>query len=196
MLTGGFYGIFIRIIYKGKRFINMDLEESLLALKSGEAEALGSVYDLTKCLVYSCAFALVKDHFAAEDLMQETYLKIRQNIPGYKSKGTGKAWICRIVRNLALDQKRRNKKTVPIAGYENTLAGSENKTKQEFDDIIETAKEILDGQELEIILLRTVGDLDHKEISDVLKLPYATARWKYANAVEKLKKHLERRDNP
>ncbi len=68
-------------------------------------------------LLYACmgktmlfvAKGIVKDTFAAEDVVQESFLKIVKHIAKYKKGTNGYAWVCRIVRNTALNALKANK---------------------------------------------------------------------------------------
>ncbi len=173
----------------------MELEKQMTALQGGESGALAAIYDLTRGAVYAAAFTVLRNHFFAEDIMQETYLTVYRKIALYRPNGTAKAWICRIARNLALDEKRRQKREVSFSFYEDIPDSAESPdTGREFDDLIETAKRVLNKKELEVVLLHTVGDLEYTEIAKIIKRSYATVRWQYAEAVKKLKKYQSKED--
>ena len=62
-----------------------------------------------------------------------------------------------------------------------------------FDDmpIFRIAKEILNQEELEIVLLYVVSGYKHREIADMLDKPLGTILWTYNNSIKKLKKAVE-----
>lgn len=168
----------------------MDLEQLMLDLKYGNQQALSEIYEETKNSVYFTIYSVLKHKENTEDVMHDTYIKILTNIHKYESKGMSKAWVCRIARNLALDTYRKHKKTLPLAKYENTLVADEKKDNA-YQDTIEIAQKVLTENELEAVLMYAAGGLSHKEISEILKKPYATVRWNYSNSIGKIKKYIE-----
>ena len=64
------------------------LDEFLTKLKRGDNEAFDEIYHLTKRGVFSLVLSIVKNPYVAEDLMQDTYLKIKEKIYFLKGNDT------------------------------------------------------------------------------------------------------------
>lgn len=171
----------------------MDLDELMLELKKGDQRALVEIYSETKRAVFSVAYGISNSKFDAEDVMQDTYLKICGSINLYAQGTSPKAWICRIARNIAIDKYRKNKRNV---SFDEAFMGvpTENKTEEnaEADDILRIARELLNDTEYQIIYMHTIGDMQHREIAKVLEMPHATVRWNYSQGIHKLKKKLKK----
>lgn len=136
--------------------------------------------------VYSFVFRLVQDKDLAEDITQETFIKVWKKIDDSKNV---KAFLFTVARNLAFDHFRKNK-----AEY--------------FDDEMEVpdsgplAPEILDNEEiikniehkyLEIIMLHDIEDMTFEEIAEVVGRPMNTVKSQYRRALHDLHqkyKHL------
>lgn len=168
----------------------MDLDNLMLELKKGNNQALVEIYAETKRAVFSVAFGISNSIFDAEDVMQDTYIKICQNINSYNQGTSPKAWICRIARNIALDKYRKNKRNTP---FDETIlfnipTVNKSEEKAEADDILRVAKFYLNEKEYQILHMHTIGDMQHLDIANVLNIPHATVRWNYFQGIRKLKK--------
>ena len=166
----------------------MDLEEQMLSLKFGRREALGEIYRLSKRAVYLSAFAVLRNKQDAEDVTQDAFVRVCEQIGRYKPKGTPLGWICAIVKNLARTAIKKRKRFVPLESAEELAA----EPLTDSSGILELAAKVLNEKELAVVLLKTNGDLDHKQIADITKTTYATVRWQYHSAIEKLKKFIEK----
>jgi len=166
----------------------MDLEELLIELKSGRQGALEEIYLVTKRAVYVSVFAILREAGDTEDVMQDTYLQIAQNVKKYRPKGKPLAWICTIAKNLALNALKKRKRLVPL----DNLSEQPAPITEESSGIMELAAKVLSEKELEAVLLKTCNGFSHKEIAELTKEPYATVRWRYYSAIEKLKHYIEK----
>jgi RNA polymerase sigma-70 factor, ECF subfamily len=66
--------------------------------------------------------ARVKDHAAAEDVLQEVFLKIHQRLSSLRSAEKAQAWVYQIARNAVADHFRRTKRAVPDEDVEQEIA--------------------------------------------------------------------------
>ena len=166
----------------------MEFEERMLMLKAGDKEMLSEIYDQTCRSVYAVAFSVLKNKESAKDIVQDTYCRIMLKINKYKPKGTPKAWICAIAKNLALNEYKRIRRERNNTVSYDAVVSSEDIFDNE--GIFDTAKKTLDDTELEVVMLHAVGGLSHKESAVVIGKPYATVRWHYSVALKKLKDTL------
>lgn len=172
----------------------MELNQALINLKNGERRALEDIYNETKRAVFAIAKGILGADVAAEDVMQDTYVKVCEKICDYSADGNGKAWICRIAKNTALDEYRRRKKLETL--NENTADGNEFENdvldRCGTENILKIAQNTLSKYEFLLVYMHTVGDMPHKEIAETLGKPYATVRWGYSAAIKKLKKVMSK----
>jgi RNA polymerase sigma-70 factor (ECF subfamily) len=170
------------------------LNESLEALKSGDMDALDTIYRLTCRKVYAVALNVLGQSCDAEDAMQETYGKICDSVHLYVNSDNPEGWICRIAKNTALDIARKKKNVVEFDKLENVLSVSPVTgygDRDTYREVLRAAELSLDETEREILLLHTVGGMKHKNIAESLGKPCATVRWTYAEAVEKVRAKLK-----
>ena len=78
-------------------------EYALGLIAAGNEAGIDILYEYMGKTMLFVAKNVVKDDFAAEDVVQESFLKIVKNISKYKKGTNGYAWVCRIVRNTALN---------------------------------------------------------------------------------------------
>ena len=173
-------------MYSSNTMTDKNMEEFIKKTANGDMTALKSLYDELRVPVYKFALSIVKSPVSAEDIAQETFLRIMTNAQTYRPKLRPRAWIFSIVRNLAVSELRNRLKTVDIEE-----AYHVSDTSADFlasDDL--TLLDFLKSDEREIVCLRIFADLKHYDIAKILNMPYEQVRWKYAYSLKKLKKHL------
>ena len=165
------------------------VEMCLAGISRGETEALEKLYRLLKNGVYGLALAILKNRDEAEDVMQDTFLKVWRAAGQHRMGADGKAWVLTIARNLARERLRRKK---VAAGVEPCDGLPVSDSVEQVNDRIclQQMFAVLDETERQIVVLYAVDGYLHKEIAQVLGKPYATVRWKFRRAIEKLAKAL------
>lgn len=157
-------------------------------LKNRDEKAFEYVYTQTKKGVYIIIFNVIKDHDLTQDLMQDVYLKMLERIHQYQSKTNFYNWLLMIAKNLAIDTYRREKKLVHYdeVDYDQTLSAQDDTPdqKDEFNRLLS----VLTEEEKEIVLLRIVDEMKHKDIAKLVDKPVGTVTWLYQQALDKMKK--------
>jgi RNA polymerase sigma-70 factor (ECF subfamily) len=157
-------------------------------LKSRDEATFEHIYAQTKKGVYIVIFNIVKDHDITQDLMQDVYLKMLERIEQYQSKTNFYNWLLMIAKNLAIDTYRREKKLVHYdeVDYDQTLSAQDDTPdqKDEFNRLLS----VLTDEEKEVVLLRIVDEMKHKDIAKIVEKPVGTVTWMYQQALDKMKK--------
>jgi RNA polymerase sigma-70 factor, ECF subfamily len=169
-----------------------NIDKLLVRIKNGHPSAMNTLYDLTRKGVFAFILPYVNDGYLAEDIMQETYLKIWQNIQQYSTQTKGINWILAIARNTALNLIRRRQQETQIDP--DTLAQTIPATfdKYKLDStVITLAKKILTPEEQTILFLHAISEYKHREIAQMLNQPLGTITWKYQQAITKMKEALK-----
>lgn len=152
------------------------------------------IYMKYKTPVYFYLLSILKDAGLSEDIMQETFIRVRTNIYKYGSINNLRTWIMKIARNLALNCLRDRK--FELLNYEEINANVEEAVNvDEFvtDSImINDVLNYLSNDEREIFSLHVFGCYTHREISEILNIPQGTVRWKYSIIKKKLRKLLKK----
>ena len=169
-------------------------EKLLLKIAKGDQEAFRQLYQNTDKTMYSFILSVVRNPQDAEEIMQETYLRIWTSAGSYQAQGKPLAWMFTIARNLCYMRFRDQKHESDIG-----LSDLSEMETGEFCPQIENAADkvvlhaalhILKEEERQIVLLHTAAGLKHREIAVDLGMPLATVLSKYNRAMKKLKNHL------
>ena len=157
---------------------------------------LEKLYTLYEQKMYWLAYSIVHSEEQAEDIVQESFIKIFSHIDEVKivDDRTTKNWILRIVKNEAIDVYRRNKRTLElndmirenksVVAYSNV----ENKLQQMIQD--EYLQEILDKLsrlDKEILQYKFFYELSTSEIADMLNITEDGVRKRYRRAKQRAK---------
>lgn len=167
-------------------------DEGLISqIAAGSTAALAELYRQTSSAVYGFALSMVKNSHDAEDITQDTYLRIFHGAGDYKPQGKPMAWILTIVKNLALMKLRSQKALAPLDREEWNLAdASDHVQTRENRIVLEAALRLLADDERQILVLRAVSGLKHREIASLLDLKLATVLSKYHRALGKMRTRL------
>lgn len=170
-------------------------DEALLKkVADGNQEAFRQLYQNTDRTMYSFILSIVKHPQDAEEIMQETYLKIWTSASGYKSQGKPLAWMFTIARNLCYMKFREQKhdSDVTLDDLTGMELGEDCPEIEMAADkmVLLAALQTLKEEEREIVLLRTSAGMKHREIAASLDIPLATVLSRYNRAMKKLEKYL------
>lgn len=88
-------------------FVRGDEPELVRRLKSREPQAMADLYDRYGRMVYALIYRMVRNEGAAEDLVQETFLRIWNRVQAFdQDKGSLGPWVLTVARNRAIDYIR------------------------------------------------------------------------------------------
>lgn len=179
------------------------LDALLSRARRHDPAALGSLVEVFSPRVFGLVLRLTGSRHLAEDLTQETFLRMVRTIAEYQHEGKFEAWLFRIASNLARDQARQRKRRGPTltldapgdegeAGAFVSVSGSVPDplavvTSQEDAARLAECLEVLAEGDREILLLRHYSQLSFREIADMLQIPLGTALARAHRALQKLK---------
>lgn len=162
---------------------NKLLESYLIMIQKGNKDALAKLYYETKSSVYAYALSILKNKYLAEEVLQDTYIKIFENAYLYKTKDKPLAWILTITKNNALMKLRKEKNNVDIDLFQDVIGKKDNLDNKLF---LSYLFDNVTDEEREIILLHAISGFKHKEIAKFLNLPLGTVLSKYKRTIKKL----------
>lgn len=177
-------------------------DELIKEYLSGADESLSALIARHLKLVYNFAHRMSGDAAGAEDIAQETFVKVWKNIKRYSLGRNFKTWLLRIARNTAIDWLRARKNPV-WSDFENEEGGNilsdttadseplpkELAAKAEDAAFVETLLGRLPANSREIMLLHYVHDLTFDEIGKILDEPLNTVKSRHRRALEKLREY-------
>lgn len=173
---------------------NADLiEEYILKITQNDISAFENLYIETNKIVFSYILSITKDHFHSQDIMQDTFIKIKCNAKKYKPQGNPLGWILKIAKNESLMHFRKKKKELVIASEENDKIINIS-IEQNFDTriLLENALKVLNKKQREVLFLHAVSGFKHREIAKILNIPIGTVLYFYSQAIKKLQKEISK----
>lgn len=164
------------------------------AFVRGEKKCIEVLIDRYKSKVYSYILLNVKNSTVADDIFQDTFVKVITSLKTktYSEEGKFMSWIMRIAHNLVIDYFRYEKNSNATSTDENDFVlnsccfvDSTAEDKMIEEQIFRDVKKLVDylpEEQKEIVMLRHYGNLSFKEIADLTGVSINTAlgRMRYA----------------
>lgn len=185
------------------KYENMKLEDLFLLAKKGDGRAFEQIVLQTERTVYNLALSIVKKKEDAEDVTQETYLRLWRVASELKLEGSLKLYILKAARNLSLDLIRKNSRMNEIdtvildsdGEFEIDIADDSPDSrpdasylrKVEKETVLQSIEE-LPSAAREMIVLRDIEGLSYAEIGAMLGIAEGTLKSKLFRARERLRK--------
>lgn len=154
--------------------------ELLGCIRKGDADAMGIVLERYWAPVVRHAAAILGSTCEAEDVAQETFVRIWERREAWKLEGSLRGLLFQIARNLSLDGRRRrltrNRKLRLLPNVSHAPSPEEHVLNAELGDTISRALDALPERRREVFLLVRHHGLSHREVAQLLSLsPQAVA---------------------
>jgi len=183
----------------------MVLDADVVQLRRGDLDALTALIARYQNRLYRYLLRLVREPAEAEDLFQQSWLRVAEKIRSYDPSRSFDSWLFTIARNLALDHLRRVR---PRSLDEPALRGSDSESLADrlpsgeilpLDRILEIersgrlAAALLDlpASYREVLSLRFEEEMTLEEIAEVLGAPLSTVKSRLRRSLEQLRSTLE-----
>ncbi len=178
--------------------------EELAKLRRNDPEALQAAILRYQHRLYRYLLRVVEDSAAAEDLFQQTWIRVIENIRRYDAKRSFEAWLFVLAHNLAIDYLRRRHpesldEIAPSGESRMTeLAGTdpdalEQALEWERAGIVAAAMRRLPSIHREVLTLRFEEDLKLEQIAEIAHIPLSTVKSRLQRALQNLRRCLEHR---
>jgi RNA polymerase sigma factor (sigma-70 family) len=185
----------------------MSDQELVLEFIAGKSEAIEELICRYKNKIYTYIYFNVKNLHLAEDLFQDTIIKVIKSLKDGKYQENGKllSWMMRIAHNLIIDHYRRDKQldTCSNDSYELDLFNSPKYSDVTVEQLLINDQVLFDIRRLvdelppdqkEIILLRHYGGLSFKEIAEQTNVSINTALGRMRYAILNMRKLIKQYD--
>ncbi len=177
----------------------MDDRDLVNLYQTGDQRAITELIERYKQRIFTSIFFLVKDRELAEDLFQETFIKIITSLRKnhYNEQGKFLPWALRISHNLVIDHFRKEK-LMPLShdseefSVFDVLPQNERNPEERIiqDEKVAMVNSLLDrlpADQREVVILRHYGGLSFKEISKMLDININTALGRMHYAILKMR---------
>lgn len=169
----------------------------------GDIDALNQLILRHKNKVYTSVLFILKDQYLAEDIFQETFIKVIDSLNSgtYKEEGKFLPWVLRISHNLCIDYFRKVKRKPVIVDAEgNDVLESIGFVDENVEDImmkeqssqsLKSLIKLLPDDQREVLVLRYYAELSFKEISEMTDVSINTALGRMRYALINLRKIID-----
>ena len=168
-----------------------EIEQLVTRLKSGDQVAFAEVYDRYSAALNGIVSRIITDEDAAQDVLQDTFVKIWKNIQQYdSSKGSFFTWMLNIARNTSIDALRKLKKEAKseIQTLE-TVVSSSTTVQQNVSAIgLRQLVDRLPVEQQTMIEYLYFKGYTQQEVADELDLPLGTVKTRSRAAMAELRK--------
>ena len=181
------------------RLSELKLEKQLLKrCRANDQAAFGSLINIYRKQLFSYLIRLSGDKMLAEDLFQETLIKVWKGLNNYNEQNKFSSWLFSIAHNVAVDSARnqivRNKHVSPNENYSFESGSNPHSDfiASETREILMSAVDTLPDKQKEVFLLRLHSGMPFKEIAELTKQPLNTVLGHMHYAVSKIRKKVSK----
>ncbi len=177
-------------------------QELIRLYVAGEEAGLETLIDRYKAKLYTSIYLLVKDESLAEDIFQDTFIKVINTLRSgrYNEEGKFLPWVMRIAHNLVIDYYRKERRTPVVVNSEgfdifDVLQFSDESAEarmireQTYSDLRQMIQRLPDDQK-EVLIMRHYGEMSFKEIATVTEVSINTALGRMRYALNNLRKMM------
>ena len=178
--------------------------ELVKAFKEGDTGALDELIGRYKERLYAYLLRLSRDRDAADDLLQEVFIKVVKRIDSYGEREKFSAWLFTVAHHAAMDHfrsgSRRREESLDTQGEDRTplaetLSSPEPGPDKLLEDaeraaVLQAAFDRLSSEQREIFLMRHYSGLSFKEIAEILGVPIGTVLARMSRAMAKMRSEL------
>jgi RNA polymerase sigma factor (sigma-70 family) len=173
---------------------------------AGDEAGLVELIRRYQAKIYTSIYLLVKDEYLAEDVFQDTFIKVINTLRAGKYNEEGKflPWVTRIAHNLVIDHFRREKRTPLVSGGDefdifDVLGHYDESTedrmvREQTHKDLKALIHLLPAEQKEVLIMRHFGDMSFKEIADVTDVSINTALGRMRYALNNLRKMMQNKE--
>ena len=185
--------------------VQLNDNELIQLFQQGNPRAFDALIDRHQERIYNAILFMVKDSYLAEDLIQDIFIKIINNLKQNKYNDEGKflPWALRIAHNFCVDHFRKVKRTPTIKTSDDQdlfeiIKHSDHPadykmTRTQTHRNIQELVDLLPEEQREIIVLRHYANLSFKEIAQMTKCSINTALGRMRYGLINLRKMMNER---
>lgn len=180
----------------GLRMTAADEQHLIREARAGNGTAFRHLVERHMKQTYNVAFGLLGDHQGAEDVAQETFIRVFTSLHTFRGDAEFTTWLYRITVNLALNrrkqERRKSEREATLSASSALLAGDGHETFATVDQPahIERALHELPTLQRSVIILRHMNGLSTKQVSSILGCSEGTVKTHLHRALKKLRSRL------
>lgn len=174
----------------------LEYEEIIQACVKGDRLAQRNLYDIFSKKMYGICLRYTKSQQEAEDVLQDSFIKVFNNLKGYRGESRLDYWIKRIVINTALNSQRKKLYMYPMVDIEDMKNDFDlSKTLSHFhlEELLKMIRELPEGCQT-VFNLFAIEGYSHKEIAKMLEVSEGTSKSQFSRARKLLQEKIAEED--
>ena len=191
----------VRVVSMGVRpqFVLLADKDLISQIGQGDAQAFATLYDRHIRVAYSLAYRLIGEKQAAEDLLQEAFLKLWRGAASYRAeRGSVRTWLLSIVHNRGIDQlgslasRRRSQEKIEASAqrYQPSEAFAQSWHNSQREQVREALK-TLPSEQSKVLELAYFSGYARVEIAEFLDLPLGTVKGRVRLGLKKIRNYFD-----
>lgn len=134
----------------------------------------------------------VHTHEDADDILQNTFMKVFSNIGSFEGRSGIFTWMYRICCNEVINYRKKNKKLAVVEiDYSNAGHAESFMDSNELYHSLESAVSILPERQQMVFRMRYFDEMPYKEIAEILQLTEGALKASFHHAVKKIEEHMK-----
>jgi len=189
------------------RLAQLEDKELIHSYQAGDKRAFEMLIRRHRAKIFSTILQIVKDRSIAEDLYQETLIKVLNvfDEDKYNEEGKFLPWALRVARNLSIDYFRKEKRNPQLRSGETMMAlenmfrsedsMEKNLIRQENTRLVRNLINQLPEKQKEVLIMRHYNEMSFKEIARLTNVSINTALGRMRYALVNLRKLVSERSD-
>ena len=154
---------------------NVDDQHYIRMVREGDTNAFAVLVDRYKDMVFTLSLKMLKDREEAEEVAQDTFLKIYKSLSKFNGESKFSTWIYKVAFNTCLDRLKKNKRSQPFAGLDEFTEREEISLINVLDSIEERERkqmiqDCLNGLPGEDSFLLTLYYFEEQSLEEIAKI--------------------------
>ncbi len=191
----------IVVVSKKRQYLLLADEDLISLTDGGDTQALAALYDRHARAAYSLAYRVMGERQAAEDVVQEAFLKVWRAAGSFRvERASVRTWILSIVHNRGIDELRstasRRRTQDRVETQTSASQPSEAFAETWRNSQREQVREALRGlppEQLKVLELAYFSGYTHMEIAELLDLPLGTVKGRMRLGLKKIREYFDSR---
>jgi RNA polymerase sigma-70 factor (ECF subfamily) len=168
--------------------------EVILLIRNGDRKAFSLLVRRHQKSLLRLSMRFVKDMDAAEDVVQESFIKAYERLNSFEARSSFRSWLFQIAINTAknkLRSRRDDMSNIDDIQLAVAAAAESGLVHNSISILIQTHVDQLPFKQKTALTLRVYEDLSFKEIAEIMDCPYDTAKANYRHALMRLREELQ-----
>ena len=166
-------------------------DEALMEnLRRGDMQAFDALYTRHRQPLFNFILRLLQDAALAEDVFQETYMRVLENADRFNPRGKFSTWLYTIAHNLCMDELRRQSTSIPAEKMaESSLRDPpDHLLKREAEEAAHQLLAALHTHLRAVVVLRVLHNYSQEETAKIVGVPVGTVKSRLHHALKQLRR--------